>query len=236
MLKNNLRAVSLCALALLSMTLARAQTPDYHQEGGVGSGPGRMTAGSGNPNSVLIVDRISPTLRIPVRTSSSEPLQVVTVRGHRDMYCTRVEGAAATYGNEYVTKKFNAGGGELGFREALYRRLAALDAAGIQSALQRSAQGDRAAQYRELFGVELPALSGEWQSAWTDNMVEVQQMQLNTGMETTLQVPNVVCATPAQVDAAIATAKTVYRQVIAATSGAALGGRQRAPSSATKPQ
>jgi len=212
---------------------AVAQTGDYQQQGS----PGPF-GGSPAGNNVLIVNWLPATSRIPIKTTPADSLKVVVVRGRRDMHC-----ALTALTDVPTTQSFSvplgfappsqasATAGELNFREALYRRLGALDAKAMTEALRAANGADRAAQYRGLFGVELPALN----QAWTFNAVagveEPAQMQLNTGQQISVNINYVVCATTEQVDAAIATAKQVYAAVIATMEGKSAGKAATSPAS-----
>lgn len=226
------RLTSLMVLVVTSSAVA--QTADYHQSSSIGLG-GETQPG----NHFLIVDWLPATLRIPVKSTPADPLQIVAVRGRRDMYCTLAGAQGNAVSTPFgTTSSSSTVGGEFNFREALYRRLSALDLAAMQAALQRANRADRSTQYRELFAVELPALNEVWQFARGLPVEEAAQMQLNTGQEISVNIENVVCATPAQIDAAIAEGKRVYAAVIAAMGG---GGAQRglgttAPSSGLQTQ
>jgi hypothetical protein len=210
------RTVFLIAMALLAPDLA-AQEADYYQTATDDFGRGAdRHANSGNSNNYLVIDRLPANFRVPVRTTPDQPVSFVYVRGARDVYCA-LQGAGDSTPTDYITKKTAGTRGELDFQRLLYEKLAGLDAGTMQIALQRIAKADRATAYRELFGVDLPPLTGEW--SFTVNKLRVaepQQMALNLGREARVELPAVICATPAQVDAAIATAKQVYAAVISA--------------------
>ena len=211
-------------IALLSTLLAGtaaaalAQTPDYYQGTSSSQGYGKTRSGivGAGGNAALIIERLPSTFRVPVRTTPDSPLYSVTVLGAREVYCAQKAAFDAVAGVDYIKKKFNDSGGELNFQELLYKKLSTLDAAAIQTTLQRAEKAERAAAYRELFGAELPPLTGEWPFSIDREVHEQEQMQLNMGRETKLEMEGVVCAAPAQVDAAIATAKQVYAAVVAA--------------------
>jgi hypothetical protein len=212
-------------IALLSTLLAGtaaaalAQTPDYYQGTSSSQGYGKTRSGivGAGGNAALIIERLPSTFRVPVRTTPDSPLYSVTVLGAREVYCAQKAAFDAVAGVDYIKKKFNDSGGELNFQELLYKKLSTLDAAAIQTTLQRAEKAERAAAYRELFGAELPPLTGEWPFSIDNREVrEQEQMQLNMGRELKVEVDSVVCATPAQVDAAIATAKQVYAAAVAA--------------------
>jgi hypothetical protein len=210
-----------------------AQTPDYYQttSATIGSPQQRAAVVHGV---TLVVERISPTFRVPVQTTPEQPVVWVQVRGHRDMYCAAMQVLTPKSKTEAGSEKAADSGGELNFREALYRKLALLDVGAMQVALQRGEKAaDRAAQYRELFGVALPPLTGEWDylQQVDTGLDESVQMQLNLGQETTVATGS-VCATPAQVDAAIAEARRVYAAVIAAMQG---GGAKSGLTTGAKP-
>jgi hypothetical protein len=232
--KRNLAAM-LIAAGIVVAGDACAQAPDYYQTGAAGEGHGNYRlAGSANENRLLVVDRLPPTFRVPVRTTPDQPVSAIVVNGSRNVYCALllapIDGPVAP---DYITRKSTDSGGELNFKERLYRRLVALDSAAMRNALQRAAKGDRAAAYRELFGVELPQLTGEWTFTVKELPIrEPQQMQLNIGSEAKVDIESVVCATPVQVDAAIAAAKQVYAAVIATLEGGGTKGlTTSAPSS-----
>jgi hypothetical protein len=217
--RNKLNALLSTLLCAGASATVLAQTPDYYQAASSGQeyGGGRFKGPGAGGNAALVIERLPSTFRVPVRTTPDGPVRSVTVKGARGVYCARKAGFDGVAGQDYITKKLNdSGGGELNFQELLYKKLSTLDAAAIQTTLQRAEKAERAAAYRELFGAELPPLTGEWPFSIDRPVHEQEQMQLNTGRETKLEMDSVTCATPAQVDAAIATAKQVYAAVVAA--------------------
>lgn len=230
---ESVRKLVLSLLFGLAPAIAAAQ--DYYQTRGATSyGSARSATGE-----TLVITRISPTFRVPVRTTPEQPVDRVEVRGYRDMYCAPLahaerRAASETPEGDQGASQFIRSEGELNFRELLYARLAALDSAAMQAALQRAADTtDRAAQYRELFGVNLPAIAAEF-SSWEDASLDAAaQMRLNTGQETAVAF-SILCATPSVVDAAIAEARRVYAAVIAAMGGG--GGRGLQPASGVQLQ
>jgi hypothetical protein len=176
-------------------------------------------------------------MRVPVRSSGAQPLEIVSIGGWRDMHC------APALGLDRDTGLPARRGGDLSFKHHLFVRLSQMNAAAMRVALQRAeASTTRADQYRELFGVELPAESGELHTDPPRILNYAERTTLNLGQELSLSAfsvrtdnpdsnPNFECLSPAQVDAAIAEAKRVYAAVIMAMEGGgSKGGLTATPS------
>lgn len=204
-------AGSLLILAVATVIAdAAAQTADYHQSAG---------DDANNPNSLLVIERLSPAGRVPVRAGINQPLERVQLNGYRDMYC------APKLSIDALTGRATSAGGALAFQHALFVRVSAMDSAAMRDALQRAENAsDRSEQYRELFGITLPDLNGSLSDAVSVELNYEERSRLLTGQEVAIKFaidrPNAglafECATIAQVDAAIAEAKRVYAAVISA--------------------
>jgi hypothetical protein len=173
--------------------------------------------GAVSANGGVVITRLAPPGRIDVRTSVSDPVLWVSVEGHRNSACTS---AMIDWPNS--------------FRQQLFDRISAQNAAALRATLASAQTGSRAEQYRHLFGLEMPPTEGTWRLAGVrspDNidLTEAQQAQLNMGQPIIVNPPqhlgslHVYCLTLPEVDALIAEAKRVYSAVIAAMEGARTG-------------
>lgn len=226
--------------------LAAAQTTAYTQ-----SGP------ASNPNAALEISRVTPGMRVPVRTTVSAPLAEMSIGGYQDMVCAKPRPEIAAKYGEGRLRAPAPDGGELDLRERLTERLGALNLERAKSILQGlEKKTDRASQFAELFGIALPPSSDDFPRTYgaqsrlspTISLRADQQLKLNTGQEVTVggggdgdsskadpdgatAVTSLRCLTLPQIDAAIAEAKRVYAAVIAVMEGGRGGLSATTPSS-----
>jgi len=131
------------------------------------------------------------------------------IPGYRNLYCAKP--APVTTGQAAPLFSFD-------FKHLLLARMRGMELAALRRALDDAAKSaDREAQFRALFGVDLPPSSGLFSPAILGGPPANSMPLLEMGQEVTIGVSSTYeCMTPSQVDLVNAEAKRVYTAVIAA--------------------
>jgi len=234
-----LAACLLSAVAIAPIGSVRAQTSDYTQVAiPDAGGTSRFPTDQSNANAKVLVRRVAPSARIAVRSSLAQPVLQVEIQGYKDMICA----LTPTY---LPTGLPDEASFHLRLKDRLFQKLSTLDAASMRKILQQAQTGGRAEQFAALFGMTLPAASGDlprpggpnsnrMANSHKHDLAAADQIKLNQGQEVPLAAvggDDIECLTLPQIDAAIAEAKNVYGAVIDAMERRATGASKASGSS-----